>query len=334
MVAGCGYAGKRHIDHILKHRGCTLAALVDTNEKACSQLSEGDLPCFTSLNECLQSGIDSDVVVIATPNGTHAALALEALNNKKHVLIEKPMALHAADASALLRKAEEAKRKVMVVLQNRFSPISQWLKQVMDSAILGQIFYVEVNCFWNRDERYYTHGSWHGTKELDGGVLFTQFSHFIDTLYWLFGNIKNISSRFYNFRHQHLTAFEDTGIVHFDFEKGGAGCFNFSTAAWERNLESSVTILAENGSLKISGQYMDVVEYCYIKNYEVPPLPSANAAANGQKMLQSLIDAIENGDELNAVEATNTIDIIERMYAADEENRMETHMMTQIITAK
>ena len=275
------------------------------------------IPFHSSLAAYLEQSGEADALVIATPNGTHAQLALDALNHNKHVLIEKPMALKKEDAQAVICKAAEVNRQVMVVLQNRFSPVSQWLKGLVHSGALGQLYLVEVNCFWNRDERYYKKGSWHGTADMDGGTLFTQFSHFIDTVYWLFGDITRINSRFSNYRHQHLTAFEDTGAIVFDFEKGGTGCFNFSTASWEKNVESSITILAENGSVKISGQYMNTVEHCHIKNYRLPSgFSDYDPGNNNDQMLDAMVRAIRQGGQTNAAEGARAVDIIERMYAA------------------
>jgi UDP-N-acetyl-2-amino-2-deoxyglucuronate dehydrogenase len=150
-------------------------------------------------------------------------------------------------------------------MQNRYSPPSQWIKSVVDQRLLGDIHLVQVNCYWNRDERYYKAGSWKGSNALDGGTLFTQFSHFIDILYWLFGDITDIQGKFADFNHNDLTEFEDSGLVTFRFLDGGMGCLNYSTAVWDKNLESSMTIIGSNGSVKIGGQYMDQVEYCHIK---------------------------------------------------------------------
>jgi UDP-N-acetyl-2-amino-2-deoxyglucuronate dehydrogenase len=321
VLVGCGYIGKRHAEVLLQHPDCELVALVDNNQEKLSEFNHLNLPFFQTFADCFAS-VETDVAIVATPNGTHAQLAIEALQNGKHVLIEKPMALKKPDAEAIVKKAAEANRQVMVVLQNRFSPVSKWLKELVASNVLGRLFFVEVNCFWNRDERYYTAGSWHGTADMDGGCLFTQFSHFIDTLYWLFGDVKNVGSRFYNFRHQYLASFEDTGTIHFEFENGGAGCFNFSTAAWDKNMESSLTFLTEKGSVKVSGQYMDRVEFLHVKDQPtVPVISTENTAGNHHyQLIDALVNAIKNNSGTNAIDALRTVDIIERMYASTSKN--------------
>jgi len=104
---------------------------------------------------------------------------------------------------------------VFGVMQNRYSPPSEWLKSVVEQGLLGEIYQVHIDCFWNRDDRYYHAGGWHGTKDLDGGTLFTQFSHFIDILYWVFGDVKPLNALLRNYNHSHSIAFEDSGLVHF-----------------------------------------------------------------------------------------------------------------------
>jgi predicted dehydrogenase len=199
---------------------------------------------------------------------------------------------------------------------------------IIDSKILGEIYLVQLNCFWNRDERYYKSDSWHGNKDLDGGTLFTQFSHFIDIMYWLFGDIKNIQSKLRDFNHEKLTDFEDSGLVNFDFAKGGVGCLNYSTSVWNQNLESSMTIIGENGSIKIGGQYMDKVDYCHIKNYNMPELAPTNpgndygaykgSAQNHNYVIQNVIDVLKGRGTIttNALEGLKVVEIIEKIYDA------------------
>jgi UDP-N-acetyl-2-amino-2-deoxyglucuronate dehydrogenase len=316
-LIGCGYIGKRYINILSQHPQCELSALIDTDCKLLKAYQQTGIPAFHSVDAWFDSGPQSDAVVVATPNATHASLALAALKQDKHVLIEKPMALKRSEAETIIQTAKERNKKVMVVLQNRFAPVSGWLKQLVESKQLGNIYFVQVNCFWNRDERYYKEDSWHGKKDIDGGSLFTQFSHFIDTLYWLFGDIKNISSRFQNFNHEQLVEFEDTGSIQFEFEQGGMGCMNFSTAVWDKTFESSMTVIAENGTVKISGQYMDRVEYCHIKDYDLQiPDDIESSPNNHYKMVDAFIEAVRKNSATNAEEALHSVDIIERMYAS------------------
>ena len=258
----------------------------------------------------------------------HAQQAIDCLNAGKHVVIEKPMALHSTAAKKIIEVANEKQKHVFVVMQNRYSTPVVWLKELVDKNILGDIYLVQLNCFWNRDERYYLPVNWHGTKTLDGGTLFTQFSHFIDIFYWLFGDIKNIQTRLQSFNHKQLTEFEDSGIATFEFGNNSAGCLNFSTSVWDKNMESSITIIAENGSIKIGGQYMDKIEYCHVKNYTMPALSQSGiandygnykgSAANHTHVIQNVINALHNKTSITATaeEGMKVVDIIERIYNA------------------
>jgi predicted dehydrogenase len=228
-------------------------------------------------------------------------------------------------------------------MQNRYSPPSMWLKELIDTNKLGRIYMVQINCFWNRDERYYTRDSWHGCSQMDGGTLFTQFSHFIDIMFWLFGDINNVNSMLKSNNHIHLTDFEDSGLVNFEFENGGLGSINFTTSVWDKNLESSMTIIAENGSLKVGGQYMNEVEYCHVKNYVMPQLAPTNpandygaykgSAANHHYIVQNVVNVLKGKESIttNALEGMKVVEIIEQIYSAGYEKarrNTETFLLT------
>ena len=193
---------------------------------------------------------------------------------------------------------------------------------------------VQINCYWNRDDHYYKKDGWKGTQDLDGGTLFTQFSHFIDIMYWLFGDVTNIQGKFNDFNHKESTDFEDSGIVSFDFIKGGMGSINYSTAVWGTNLESSITIIGSKGSVKVGGQYMNEVEYCNIKDYEMPELPSSNppndygdykgSAANHHYIIENVINNLKGNGcaTTNALEGLKVVEIIERIYEVRDKKNM------------
>ena len=239
-------------------------------------MADSNTPYFSSAKEMLAAGIETDVVSICSPNGLHAEHSLLALEHGKHIVCEKPMALSKADCESIIYKALQMHKNVFCVMQNRYSPPSVWIKEVVEKKLLGNIFMVQLNCYWNRDDRYYKKGSWKGSQSLDGGTLYTQFSHFIDIMYWLFGDIKDIQAKFNDFTHAQSTEFEDSGVVSFQFVNGGMCCINYSTAVWDTNLESSITIIGEKGSIKIGGQYMNQVEYCHIKDYTKPDVREAS----------------------------------------------------------
>ncbi|MFN4235052.1 MAG: Gfo/Idh/MocA family protein [Bacteroidia bacterium] len=326
-VIGQGHIGKRHAEMIRRNPDCELVAVCDIKTKEELDISNIAEAFYHDVDEMLSKHPEIEVVNICSPNGLHAQHALKALEAKKHVVVEKPMALNTRDCETIIYKSLQMHKNVFCVMQNRYSPPSVWLKEIVESGKLGEIFMVQLNCYWNRDERYYKKGSWKGTQELDGGTLFTQFSHFIDIMYWLFGDITDIQAKFNDFTHKHSTDFEDSGFISFKFVHGGMGSLNYSTAVWDKNLESSLTIIGEKGSVKVGGQYMDKVEYCHIKDYEMPELPPTNpandyghykgSANNHHYVIENVVNTIKGRTTIttNALEGMKVVDIIERIYS-------------------
>ncbi len=325
-VIGQGHIGKRHAEMIRRNPEAELVAVCDILTKEETGLENIIEPYFLSYYELLNSAIEIDVISICTPNGFHAEYAIKALEKRYHVVIEKPIALTKLDAETILFKSLEMSRNVFCVMQNRYSPPSVWLKNIVDNKILGDIFFVKLDCYWNRDDRYYKKGKWHGDEKLDGGTLFTQFSHFIDIMYWLFGDITNIKGNFADFNHQELTDFEDTGVVTFNFVNGGMGSLNYSTAVWDTNLESSITVIGSKGTVKVSGQYMNEVVYCHVKDYVMPELAPSNppndyghykgSAQNHHLVIENVIEKLTDKGNIttNVLEGLKVVDIIERIY--------------------
>lgn len=329
-VVGCGHIGKRHAEMITRQANAELIALCDVQDKDKLGIESYPVPFYQDMEAMLKKHPNIDVVCICTPNGLHAEQANLALDNKKHVVVEKPMGLSKANCEEVIFKALRVHKQVFCVMQNRYSPPSAWIKNIMEEGVLGAIHMVQINCYWNRDDRYYKKGGWKGVKALDGGTLYTQFSHFIDIMYWLFGDIDNIQATFRDFKHQNSTEFEDSGMIHFEFVNGGLGCLNFSTAVHDKNFESSLTVVGEKGTVKIGGQYMNEVEYCHIENYEMPELPPANpandygaykgSAANHNYVFENVVETLngKTNATTNALEGLKVVDIIERMYKAGE----------------
>ena len=334
-VIGSGHIGKRHAEMIQRHPGAELSAMCDRRSKEDCGV-EYEVPFYTSAEEMLEAHPDLDVVCVCTPNGLHAKHSLLALTNKMHVVVEKPMTLTKADCEQIIYHALNVSRQVFCVMQNRYSPPSLWIKDMIESGKMGEIYMVQINCFWNRDDRYYSKLHWKGTMDLDGGTLFTQFSHFIDIMYWLFGDIDQITSRFKDYKHAQSTSFEDSGFVSFEFVNGGIGSLNFSTAVNEKNFESSMTIVAEKGTVKIGGQYMNEVEYCEIEGYTMPELPASNpandyghykgSAANHVYIIENVVDTLNGNSNIstNALEGLKVVDIIERIYQSGNRNIKES----------
>jgi predicted dehydrogenase len=245
-----------------------------------------------------------------------------------HVLCEKPMATSVYECGEMIKEAERSNKRLFIVKQNRFNPPVQAVKNMIDKNKLGKIFNVQLNCFWNRNTEYYSQSDWKGTKELDGGTLYTQFSHFIDLLYWLFGDAKNVEAITRNFLHEKVIEFEDTGVVILEFYNGIIGTLNFTVNSFARNMEGSLTIFGENGTVKIGGQYLNELEYQNIKDYRIENLPEGNppnnygqyvgSMSNHDKVYENLIEVILNEGTIatNGFEGLKTVEIIDKIYAA------------------
>jgi UDP-N-acetyl-2-amino-2-deoxyglucuronate dehydrogenase len=332
-VIGQGHIGKRHAEMVRRNNDTELVAVCDILTKDQLGLSELKEAYYTSVEKMLAEHPEVEVVSICTPNGLHAEHSLAAIEAGKNIICEKPLALTKADCEKIIFKALKKNKTVYCVMQNRYSPPSMWLKEIVEKKIIGDVFMVQLNCYWNRDDRYYKKGGWKGTQNLDGGTLFTQFSHFIDIMYWLFGDIKDIQAKFNDFTHSQSTDFEDSGFVNFNFVEGGMGAINYSTAVWDTNLESSITIIGSKGSVKVGGQYMEKVEYCHIKDYKMPELAPTNeandygaykgSANNHHHIFENVVDTIkgENTITTNAMEGLKVIEIIERIYDLRKTNR-------------
>ncbi len=334
-VVGNGHIGKRHAQMILDNPDADLVALCDIRPKEELGLQAFDVPFYSSLDELLKEEKDIDVITIATPNGLHSDQAIMALEAGMNVVCEKPMGLSKRRCEEVIFKSLQMNRRVFCVMQNRYSPPSVWLKEIIDSKTLGNIYMVQVDCYWNRDERYYKKGSWKGTPDLDGGTLYTQFSHFIDLMYWVFGDINNIQGKFRDFNHKDLTAFEDSGFVNFDFLNGGMGSINYSTCLFDTNFESSMTVIGEKGTIKVGGQYMNEVLYCHIKDYTMPILPEGSppndygsykgSAANHHYVIENVVETLKDRSTAttNALEGLKVVEIIERIYKVRDEQEKQ-----------
>jgi len=278
---------------------------------------------YYSIDELLQAEKDLDVVIICTPNGLHAEHSIKALETGHHVLCEKPLCIDAESGKSMIAAAEKAGKKLFVVKQNRYNPPVIFLKELISEGKLGKIYNFQVNCFWNRPPAYYT--DWKGSKDLDGGTLFTQFSHFIDLLYWLLGDVATVRAIGKNFAHPAID-FEDTGVVLFEMKNGAIGSLNYTVNSFEKNMEGSITVFAENGTVKIGGQYLNELEYCQVAGIEKPSLPMGNPAngygfyqgsmSNHDKVYENLMLALQDDTHqfANAEDGLKTVEIIEKIY--------------------
>jgi predicted dehydrogenase len=330
-VIGFGRIGKRHAKIIQEYEATQLISITDTDSDQFNGAE--DLGINVERFDCIDNFLEKDknrsnLVTLATPNGYHSEYAVRLLNAGYHVVIEKPMGLYQNECLKVIGAQEASGKRVFVVKQNRYSPPSVWMKEMIDKKIIGEVLMVQVNCYWNRDERYYGTSTWKGTRDQDGGALFTQFSHFVDLMYWVFGDIKEPKAIVRNFTHPDLKDFDDSGFAQFEFVKGGIGSINYSTSCWGQNMESSITVVGTKGSFKVGGQYMNEVEYCHVEDYELPELPKTNppndygpykgSAANHHYVFENIVETFAGRSEptANSYEGMKVVSIIERIYNA------------------
>jgi len=333
-IVGYGHIGKRYEKIIAQNPNSQLIGICDPLMPQTQETPVfSTLPDLITFLQALPPQEIPPVICICTPNGLHAEQSIFCLSQGFHVICEKPMALTTADAHQMMDTAHKFNRSIFCVMQNRYSPPAVWLKELINSQKLGKIVMVQVHCFWNRDDRYYIPGSWRGTESLDGGTLFTQFSHFLDLLCWLFNKPTIVSGNFANLMHQDIFSFEDTGTFQFTLPDNGIGVFNYSTAVWDQNLESSITILGSQGSVQIAGQYMNEVKVCHIKDYTMPTLAKGNppndygqfkgSAANHEYVIANVIDTLSGKAEMTVKpeEGLKVIELIEEVYSIRDQQK-------------
>lgn len=326
-IIGCGRIAHRHAEHILNN-GNLIAVCDIIPEKANEFAKKFNTLAYHSIEELLaKESQNLDVAAICTPNGLHAQHSIQVLEAGVHVLCEKPMALCVHDCGEMIKTAERKNKRLFIVKQNRFNPPVVAVKKAIDDGILGKIYSVQLSCFWNRNTDYYMN-TWKGTLQLDGGTLFTQFSHFIDLLYWMIGDIKTVKAFISNLGHQGIIETEDSGVVALEFYNGALGTINYTVNSFNKNMEGSLTIFGEKGTVKIGGQYLNELEYQCIDGFEFHDLPEGNKAnnygnyqgsmSNHNLIYSNLVDVLVNGGVIstNSFEGLKTVEIINKIYSA------------------
>lgn len=324
-IAGCGHIGKRHALQI--SRLASVSAVCDNVPQKADELAAAyGCRAFYSMDDMLGHIAETDIVSICTPNYLHEPHTIAALEKSHHVLCEKPMAISTDSCLNMISRANANKRQIFVVKQNRYNPPVQAVKQLLSKNALGRILMVTVNCFWNRDENYYRGSDWKGIRSKDGGILFTQFSHFIDVLYYLLGPVKPLAGSAKNLMHINTTDFDDNLCFILEGKDGLMISLNASTCAYGKNMEGSITILGETGSVKIGGQYMNTIEYSNIKDFILPAINIEGhnnqyghyegSMSNHHLVIQNVMDTLDGKASAmtSAEEGLQVVQMIEDMY--------------------
>lgn len=258
-IVGCGHIAKKHAEAIINSEGASLVAVCDTiEEKMQPFVEEYNIKGYTSLDELLANP-EVDVINICTPSGYHANIAVQAAVAKKHIVVEKPIALTIEDTDRIINACNENGVKLAVVHPNRFRPALIKLKNLMKEGRFGKLSHANATVRWNRNQAYYDQAPWRGTKSLDGGVLMNQAIHNLDLLVWLMGEVEEV----YSMDATRLRDIEaedvSTGVVR--FKNGALGVVEAAVTIYPKNFEESISIFGENGTIKVGGQNANFIEH-------------------------------------------------------------------------
>jgi len=312
-IIGCGRIADRHAAQIAT-MGKLIAVCDNDVAKATALGSLYNATAYSSIEDLLEKEQAVNIVSICTPNGLHAKHSILALQQGKHVICEKPLAINMIDAQLMIDTAKLQDRKLFVVKSSRFTPCIQALQAIIEKKELGTIYSFHLNCVWNRPESYYAN-SWKGTQLLDGGTLYTQFSHYIDALIWLLGEVEEVSGFRSNAAGKKI-AFEDTGAVALKMKSGAVGTIHYSVNAFERNQEISLNIVAEKGTITLGGACMNEVLYQHPILIDSTAEMPHNYNSNHDSIYQHVLQALEGKESIitEGESALKAVALIEKIY--------------------
>jgi len=332
-IVGCGHIGTRHAEHIFDNKQANLVALCDIKINRAKKLGKKyNCPLMVKDYKKLLKNNNIDVVNVCVPNYLHAPITIAFLKNNKNVLCEKPMCLKISNGEKMIEWAKKKNKKLFIVKQNRYNPPVEVTKNILDKKALGKIYLCITNLFWNRNDDYYKQSEWRGTKKMDGGTLFTQYSHFIDLLLWFNGSIESVFAQIKNYTHKKIE-FEDTGIVLIKFKNGSMGTINFTTCSYNKNMEGSIYLLGTKGSIKIGGEYLNTLDYWNVAGTKRPRLergaPANNygfykgSMSNHDKVIQNVINVLNENGKIKATgqEGLETTKVINAIYNSARLNK-------------
>lgn len=259
-IVGCGRIAKNHFSAIKAHCDrAEIVAVCDIDPNALkTAVEETSAKPYNSLPELL-AHTDADVVVLTTPSGLHSDQAILVAASGRHVMTEKPMATRWHDALRMVKACDEAGVRLFVVKQNRKNATLQLLRNAVKRGRFGRIYMVNVNVFWTRPQEYYDSAAWRGTWEFDGGAFMNQASHYIDLLDWIVGPIESVQA--YTGTLARDIEVEDTGVISIRWRSGALGSVNTTMLTYPKNLEGSITILGEKGTVRIGGVAVNEIQH-------------------------------------------------------------------------
>ena len=320
-LLGCCRISSKHVNALINNKEeAELVAVYDIVEDLAvdkknqyeSKVQGSNVKVYKDYNEFINDE-NIDVVTIATISGYHAKQAIDCLNHGKHVLIEKPMALTLEDADKIIKLGREKNKKVCVSHQNRFIPAIQKLKRAIDEGRFGKLIHGTARTLWSRDDNYYKQAPWRGTKALDGGTLMNQCIHNIDLLQWMLGGeIERLYSETDTFIRDIET--EDFGAILMRFKNGAVGIVEGSVCVYPKNLEESLSIFGEKGTVVIKNGNIDTWVFEDERDYD--KTIDEEESLGHIPLYKDFIDAINLNREplVNGEEGKKAIEIILKAY--------------------
>ena len=258
-LVGCGRISTNHLAAIEKHGDrCELVDVCDTDPEVLKRVVHRTGVSGHIDLESLLKATTADCVVLATPSGLHSKQAIDIANSGRHIITEKPMATRWKDGLRMVETCDAAGVKLFVVKQNRRNPTLQLLKRALDQGRFGKIYSVALNVFWTRPQEYYDSAKWRGTWEFDGGAFMNQASHYIDLLDWMIGPVESVMA--YTGTLAREIEVEDTGVAAIRWRNGAMGTLNVTMLTYPKNMEGSITILGETGSVRIGGVAVNKIQ--------------------------------------------------------------------------
>lgn len=330
-LIGCGRISEKHVNAIKQTPGAKMVAVCDAREERAQSLALAlNCDCYTDYKEMLKRE-DIDIVDVCTPNGTHHNLAIDVANSGKHALVEKPMALKVEDCDEMMKVCKENGVHLFVVKQNRFNPPIVKLREALERGRFGKLFLGNITVRWTRPQEYYDETDWHGTKDIDGGLLFTQASHHVDMLQWMMGPIHSVKANIATLNHKIET--EDTAVVVLRFKNGALGVIEATSCTFPKNMEGSITILGEKGTVKIGGMAMNKVDHWEFADYKNEDETIKDCATNPSnvygfghnEVIRHVVDSIlHNGPIVGGVggeEGRKSVKLLEAIYESAETSK-------------
>ena len=288
------------------------------------QENDSSLHSFDKYDQMLKDS-NADCIIVTTPNGLHPEHSIRALESGFHVVTEKPMAIKWEDGKSMVKAAKQNDKKLFVVKQLRYLETLSKLKKAIKSGRFGKIYYCNANVFWNRNQEYYDQAKWRGTSEFDGGAFMNQASHFFDLLVWLIGPVKTLFS--FTDTLARDIEMEDTGAVALNWQSGTIGTVNVTMLSYPKNFESSITILGEKGTVKLSGNKLNIIEswnFSSPQDYDFEEGTEVEQEVSHSPFYRSVIEQI-NGNKSNTIsgnEGLKSLELLVAAYKSSSKNEM------------